>query len=220
MVYIILQLIVIFGSIPFARYNLQLGRCDTRGAIRLGLFATAIGMGAWLIGGAHVFNVEETDLFFMAAMRALFTGVTMAVTYVSFEPFVRRKWPQTLISWSRLLAGGFRDPLVGRDVLIGSGIGLALALIQGVGTLSYGWLGIPAVRVRHPASGVAGRPKHGGRGDFSDRRRAVQGVGHSVSDFSGAHAASEAVAGCGNGYHRAGRNHRAERSESSSSAGR
>jgi hypothetical protein len=33
---------------------------------------------------------------------------------------VRRRWPATLVSWSRLLAGRFRDPLVGRDVLAGS----------------------------------------------------------------------------------------------------
>jgi serine/threonine-protein kinase len=144
-VYIVLQLIVIFGSIPFARYNLRLGRGDTRGAIRLGLFATSIGMAAWLIGGAHVANVKKTDLFFMAAMRALFGGVTIAVTYISFEPFVRRRWPQTIISWSRLLTGGFRDPLLGRDVQVGTAMGLALALIQGIGSLSYTLLGIPAV---------------------------------------------------------------------------
>ena len=155
-VYIVLQLIVILASIPFARYNLRLGRGDTRGAIRLGLFATSIGMLAWLIGGAHVGNVKETDLFFMAVMRALFGGVSIAVTYISFEPFVRRRWPQTIISWSRLLAGGFRDPLVGRDVLVGAALGLVLSTIQGVGALSYGLLGFPIVRTQIRYSALAG----------------------------------------------------------------
>ena len=41
------------------------------------------------------------------------------VLYIALEPYVRRRWPATLVSWSRLLAGGFRDPLVGRDVLVG-----------------------------------------------------------------------------------------------------
>ena len=36
---------------------------------------------------------------------------------------MRRRWPATLVSWSRLLAGGFRDPLVGRDVLFGCLLG-------------------------------------------------------------------------------------------------
>ncbi|MBZ5609370.1 MAG: protein kinase [Acidobacteriia bacterium] len=165
-VYVILQLIVIFGSIPFARYNLQLGRCDTRGAIRLGLFATSVGMVAWLIGGAHVLHVAESDLFFMAAMRSLFNGVTMAVTYVSFEPFVRRRWPQTIISWSRLLAGGFGDPLVGRDVLLGTGLGLVLSLIQGVGAMSYAWLGLPAVRLEIRQAALLGGRSMVGEGLF------------------------------------------------------
>ena len=41
------------------------------------------------------------------------------VLYIALEPYVRRRWPATLVSWSRLLAGGFRDPLVGRDILAG-----------------------------------------------------------------------------------------------------
>jgi Protein kinase domain len=136
-VYIILQLIVIIGSIPIARYNVKLGRGDTRGAMRLGLFCAAVGIAAWAIGGTHVPSVKEADLFFMAVMRALIGGVSVAVTYISFEPFVRRRWPQTLISWSRLLAGGLRDPLVGRDVLVGTAMGLALALIQALGNQAY-----------------------------------------------------------------------------------
>jgi serine/threonine-protein kinase len=155
-VYVVLQLIVVLGSVPFARYNLRLGRGDTRGAFRVGLFATAVGMLAWLIGGAHVANVNETDLFFMSLMRALFGGVSTAVTYISFEPFVRRKWPQTIISWSRLLTGGFRDPLVGRDVLVGTALGLVLGLIQGAGTLAYGLLGTQVVRAGIRYAALAG----------------------------------------------------------------
>ena len=157
-VYIVLQLVVIFGSIPFARYNLRLGRGDTRGAVRLGLFSIVVGMAAWLIGGAHVPSVAETDLFFRALMRALIAVVTVAVTYISFEPFVRRKWPQTLISWSRLLAGGFLDPLVGHDLLVGITTGIALALIQGFGTMLYPLFGIPALHLGiHQSALVGGR---------------------------------------------------------------
>jgi serine/threonine-protein kinase len=47
------------------------------------------------------------------------------VTYIALEPYVRRHWPQLLISWSRMLAGEFRDPMVGRDVLVGGLLGLA-----------------------------------------------------------------------------------------------
>lgn len=51
--------------------------------------------------------------------------------YVALEPLVRRQWPAMLISWSRLLAGRAFDPLVGRDVLVGSAAGaLVGAVVQ------------------------------------------------------------------------------------------
>jgi serine/threonine-protein kinase len=147
LVYLALELIVMIGSVPFARYNLRLGRGDTRGAVRLGLFALCLGLGSWLIGGTHAAGAGEADLFVMAAMRSVFSAVTLALTYVSFEPFVRRRWPQTMISWSRVLAGGFRDPLVGRDLLIGCLSGVVLALVQGFGNLLYGIHGTTATKV-------------------------------------------------------------------------
>ena len=146
-VYIILQLIVMIGSIPFARYNLRLGRGDTRGAARLWLFCLAVGIAVWVIGGTHVPSVKEADLFFMAVMRALIGATSVAVTYISFEPFVRRRWPQTLISWSRLLAGAVRDPLVGRDFLVGTAVGIVLALVQAGGNVAYRLVASPAVRI-------------------------------------------------------------------------
>jgi serine/threonine-protein kinase len=41
---------------------------------------------------------------------------------------VRRYWPQSLIVWSRALGGCWRDPVVGRDVLIGIAGGALLIL--------------------------------------------------------------------------------------------
>jgi hypothetical protein len=42
---------------------------------------------------------------------------------------VRRYWPQNLVTWARLLAGKWRDPLVGRDVLFGILLGLVYLLL-------------------------------------------------------------------------------------------
>ena len=39
---------------------------------------------------------------------------------MAMEPYVRRHWPHALVTWSRLVAlGRLRDPLVGRDILVG-----------------------------------------------------------------------------------------------------
>jgi len=48
-------------------------------------------------------------------VKSLFTWIF----YIALEPFVRRRWLELIISWSRLMAGDFRDPLVWRDVPVG-----------------------------------------------------------------------------------------------------
>ena len=156
--YLTLQLMVLIASVPVARYNLRLARGDTRGALRLGMFAVSVGFATWVVGGTHVAGAAEGELFLMAAMRAVFTGTLLAFIYISFEPFVRRKWPQTIVSWSRILVGGFRDPLVGRDVLCGVAMGLALALTQAAGALLHDWLRIPGIRaLTDPLTLLGGR---------------------------------------------------------------
>jgi hypothetical protein len=49
--------------------------------------------------------------------------------YIAIEPLARRRWPHSMIGWSRLLAGGLRDPLVGRDLLVGLTLGMITALV-------------------------------------------------------------------------------------------
>src|SRR5262249_13026808 len=53
----------------------------------------------------------------------------VGVGYLAVEPYARRRWPKLLVSWQRLLSGRFRDPLVGRDLLLGSLLGAALAAV-------------------------------------------------------------------------------------------
>ena len=43
--------------------------------------------------------------------------------YLALEPWVRRYWPHTMISWTRYTIRGIRDPLVGRDLLCGAACG-------------------------------------------------------------------------------------------------
>ena len=52
------------------------------------------------------------------------------VFYLAIEPYARRLWPRMLVSWVRILDGGFRDPLVGRDLLLGAAAGALVALIN------------------------------------------------------------------------------------------
>jgi hypothetical protein len=55
---------------------------------------------------------------------------------------VRRVWPEALIAWTRLLTGRARDPLVGRDVLIGVMAGVLAACVFHLGRLGPTWFGL------------------------------------------------------------------------------
>jgi serine/threonine-protein kinase len=50
--------------------------------------------------------------------------------YVALEPLIRRRWPDSLIAWTRLLSGRFTDPLVGRVILAGALLGVFGAICR------------------------------------------------------------------------------------------
>lgn len=108
-----------------ARHNLKVGRGDTKGAFRLVLLIFSTITLAQMIAADHVPTLwGELAIFFQIASLALFIGALVWVFYIAVEPFVRRRWSELIISWSRLLAGDFRDPMVGRDILVGGILGL------------------------------------------------------------------------------------------------
>ena len=126
---------VVAGGILLARRNLRQGRGDRRGATRLATAVFASSMLGWLIGADHVPTVVgEVDLFAEAAAQVLTLALVVWVLYLALEPYVRRLWPNLIISWTRLLGGRWRDPMVGRDVLLGGLLGLChtVAILSGV----------------------------------------------------------------------------------------
>jgi hypothetical protein len=83
----------------------------------------------WLCRGHIVPSLDTFGLFLVALSGGLFvSGLTWAL-YVALEPWVRRRWPHALISWSRLISGKWRDPVVCRDILFGVLLGMAWILI-------------------------------------------------------------------------------------------
>jgi hypothetical protein len=84
----------------------------------------------WLLSAHHVPSVDEFDSILIALAWALLDAALIIVLYLALEPYVRRRDPHTLISWSRLLAGQWRDPLVGRDLLIGAAYGVLLTVFE------------------------------------------------------------------------------------------
>jgi serine/threonine-protein kinase len=126
---IALLLSLFLGAVHLARQNYRQGRGDREGAYRLASVMFGLEMLLWLCRGHIVASINTFAVFIIALSTALFVSGTTWMLYLALEPWVRRRWPQTIISWSRLLSGQFRDPLAGRDILFGLMLGVLWILI-------------------------------------------------------------------------------------------
>jgi serine/threonine-protein kinase len=143
-----LFLFVLVGSALLARRNLRLGRGDRRGANRVAAFVFVARGVEWFFYSHHVPNFDELSLFMEYLVWAVAISGGLWMLYIALEPYVRRHWPATLVSWSRLLAGGFWDPVVGRDILAGCVVGASTAALETLGWFVPAWLGFPPVQPR------------------------------------------------------------------------
>ena len=152
---IVICLLALFGSALLARRNLRLGRGDTRGAWRVAIVFLIVRMLMWAFAEHHNgLAGREFTLFIIHLALAVFLASFLWVLYVALEPFIRKKWPGWIISWSRLLAGDYRDPLVGRDLLIGSVAGASLIVLAVVGRIAPNWIGQATPPTVTPATAV------------------------------------------------------------------
>jgi hypothetical protein len=101
-----------------ARNNLRAGRGDRRGAARIAAFAMACALCSWAITASHVATAWELQLVLAALGQFGLTSALLWLGYIAVEPYVRRYWPESLISWNRLQSGKV-DSLVASHILIG-----------------------------------------------------------------------------------------------------
>ncbi len=126
---VLLFLVAVAWGCVLARRNVRLGRGDRRGAARIAAVLFLLILAAWVLGASHRPSLFELMMAVMAVSWALFVAALAWVLYLALEPHARRLWPRTLVAWSRLLASGPRDPLVARDALIGSALGIGWGLL-------------------------------------------------------------------------------------------
>jgi Protein kinase domain len=129
-VFSVLFVLVLGVAVWATRSNVKQNRADLRGAARLGIFIFVTALLIWLLRAHHVADFYEIVMLLIAVAWGLLLSFFVVLFYMALEPFVRRRDPHILISWTRLLAGQLRDPLVGRDVLIGVVYGVALILFE------------------------------------------------------------------------------------------
>jgi hypothetical protein len=122
-------ILVIAGAIWLAYRNYSRGRGDRRGAWRIVSVAFFLEIFLFFLRGHLSFTTDTLFLLLLTVSTGLFVSAFLWVLYLALEPYVRSKWPQTIVSWTRLLSGKVRDPLVGRDVLLGVLLGLSWVVV-------------------------------------------------------------------------------------------
>jgi serine/threonine-protein kinase len=152
------KLIVIYAALVVAAFvawlNLRSGKADRRAALRIAgiyfLFFTA----GLLLRMHHTATQNELSGFWQNVGIGLVNAGLAWAFYLALEPWVRKKWPRTMISWTRYTAKGAGDPLVGRDLLYGVVLGAGLALLEGMAVLLHGNSGKPLFPPLEPLLGV------------------------------------------------------------------
>ena len=112
----------------------------------------------WLLAAHHVPEVSQLEILFGGLYRACFVFALSGLLYLALEPYARKLWPRSLVSWVRLLDGRFRDPAVGLHVLVGCVMGTVSALTTSVTRMILGWIGNVPPRPdfpHHPAELLA-----------------------------------------------------------------
>jgi serine/threonine-protein kinase len=128
-----LTLALTAAGLYFARRNLRLGRGDKGGAIRVTTVVFALILVGHLLARHLPVAPGAFDRAFWESLGdSLPPAFLVGVVYLALEPYFRRRYPELLVSWTRLLSGRFRDPLVGRDHLWGALAGLVVCLVISV----------------------------------------------------------------------------------------
>jgi serine/threonine-protein kinase len=148
MIGLILGLAVVVSSGLLARHNTHLGRADRKGAFRVARYTFGSMLATWALTAHHVPELfDEMGMVVRALGFALLLGAMLWLFYTALEPYVRRHWPERIVAWSRLLSGRFKDPLVGRDVLIGVLCGASAMLLAGLLRWGLERLGRPVIQM-------------------------------------------------------------------------
>jgi serine/threonine protein kinase len=139
--FIVILLAILTFGILLAWRNLRSDRADRRGAFRLALAVFLLSSIGSVLFAHHVPTLAEMTILLMASGWGLLAAGTVWVLYIALEPQVRRRWPNSLISWSRVLSGQVRDALVGRDLVLGLLTGIFWVIVRNSVRFVPTWMG-------------------------------------------------------------------------------
>jgi hypothetical protein len=149
------RIALVGAAVVLAARSLVRQRGDALGAFQLGLAIFATVVAFTVFAGSHPGDpVRLGNLLVKGVMHGLVVAAEFALYYLALEPYLRRIYPEAMISWSRLVRERFDDPLIGRHVLIGLLLGVVIALLNYLRILIPRWTGGPegAPVMFHPSA--------------------------------------------------------------------
>jgi serine/threonine-protein kinase len=130
-----LSAIAVFFVIRLARHNWVRGRSDRVGAFHVALASFLLQAVAWAGSFHPVADMSMLDLFLAAVADWLLGAAVLWFAYLAIEPEVRARWPHSIVTWNRVLAGRWLDAQVGSHILIGAAVGSGIWLFFKVVTV-------------------------------------------------------------------------------------
>ncbi len=108
-------------AVLLATRNMRRGQGDRRGATAIAIFFFVTTFISLAVRAHHTTDVFSEWLMLLdIAFISVFLALAAGLSYVAIEPLIRRRWPRMLIGWSRLIEQRWHDPMIGRDLLIGT----------------------------------------------------------------------------------------------------
>ena len=136
-IYALLYVTVNAFAVILVRRHIRHGRIDYAGAMKVAGFVASIRVTDGLLAASHVPILwAEWPILTRHLAMALFTGTQTGLGYLAVEPYVRKEWPELLVTFIRLLRGRVRDAIVGRDLLVGFAAGVFAVLAGGAVVLA------------------------------------------------------------------------------------
>lgn len=125
----IMALLIVIAAIGLLRRNIHRGRTDRRGAVRFGMLVFGLSFVAEALRSHSLFSPNWGQEVWPLITNAIFIGLVSWAMYAAAEPMGRRVWPTMFVSSGRLLSRPriqWRDPMIGRSVLVALIAGSAL----------------------------------------------------------------------------------------------
>lgn len=136
----LLILTVVIGAIWLTRRNLRSGRGDRSGAWKLAAAVFISVVVGYLAEANFPLNGFGIAGLVIGSLReGLLLGAVAWTFYIALEPEIRRRRPDLIVAWTRLLSGKWRDEQVGRELIVGVLLGISCGALLGLSGYLKDW---------------------------------------------------------------------------------